>query len=66
VNPALENVVAKIKEVVEGRPRAPSERGFVRVSQEKAPSWRHEVVSVKGRSQDRYRDLKKGRFIKKP
>src|SRR5512136_2327899 len=29
-------------------------------------SWRHEVVNVKGRSQNRYRDLKTGRFIKKP
>ena len=31
-----------------------------------AKSWRHEVITVKGHSQDRYRDLKTGRFIKKP
>ncbi len=32
----------------------------------KKPSWRHEVISVKGHSQNRYRDLKTGRFINKP
>ena len=31
-----------------------------------AVTWRHEVVTVKGKSQVRYRDLKTGRFIKKP
>jgi len=29
-------------------------------------TWRHESVTVKGKSQERYRDLKTGRFIKKP
>ena len=29
-------------------------------------SWRRETVTVKGKSQVRYRDLKTGRFIKKP
>jgi len=29
-------------------------------------SWRHETVKVRGKIQDRYRDLKTGRFIKKP
>jgi hypothetical protein len=29
-------------------------------------SWRHEVVTVRGYSQDRYRDLKTGRFIRRP
>ena len=29
-------------------------------------SWRYESVTVRGKSQDRYRDLKTGRFIKKP
>jgi len=29
-------------------------------------TWRHETVTVRGRVQDRYRDLKSGRFIKKP
>jgi len=31
-----------------------------------AVTWRHETVTVKGKSQTRYRDLKTGRFIKKP
>jgi hypothetical protein len=31
-----------------------------------AVTWRHEVVTVKGKSQVRYRDVKTGRFIKKP
>lgn len=29
-------------------------------------TWRHETVTVKGKSQTRYRDLETGRFIKKP
>jgi len=30
------------------------------------PTWRHETVTVRGKSQVRYRDLRTGRFIKKP
>jgi hypothetical protein len=48
----------------EGKPRAPDERGFVHVPQ--ARSWRHETVTVKGKSQERYRDLQSGRFIQNP
>lgn len=33
---------------------------------QKAVTWRHETVTVKGIPQNRYRDLKTGRFIKKP
>ena len=29
-------------------------------------TWRHETVTVRGKPQVRYRDLKTGRFIKKP
>lgn len=29
-------------------------------------TWRHEIVKVMGQSQHRYRNLKTGRFIKKP
>jgi hypothetical protein len=29
-------------------------------------TWRYEVVTVQGKSQNRYRDLKTGRFVKKP
>jgi hypothetical protein len=28
--------------------------------------WRHETVMVRGKGQTRYRDVKSGRFIKKP
>jgi hypothetical protein len=28
--------------------------------------WRHETVMVRGKWQARYRDLKNGRFIRKP
>lgn len=35
-------------------------------SRQNAVSWRREVVNVKGTSQNRYRDIKTGRFIKKP
>ena len=29
-------------------------------------TWKHETVKVRGKPQVRYRDLKTGRFIKKP
>jgi hypothetical protein len=29
-------------------------------------TWRHETITVKDKSQNRYRDLQTGRFIKKP
>jgi hypothetical protein len=29
-------------------------------------SWRRELVKIKGKSKSLYRDLKTGRFIKKP
>ena len=29
-------------------------------------TWRRETVNVRGKSQNRYRDLRTGRFIKKP
>jgi hypothetical protein len=32
----------------------------------KVKTWRHETVTVQGKIQSRYRDLKTGRFIKKP
>lgn len=39
---------------------------YVSEARQKAVTWRHEVVKVKGKPQNRYRDLKTGRFIKKP
>jgi hypothetical protein len=42
----------------------PVERDFNLRS--KLPTWRLETVKIKGRSQPRYRDLRTGRFIKKP
>jgi len=33
---------------------------------QKVVSYRREVVSVRGKSQNRYRDLKTGRFVRKP
>ncbi len=50
-------VVAKPKRIAKGRAR----RGKV-----EARTWRFEKVTVKGKSQPRYRDLETGRFIKKP
>ena len=29
-------------------------------------TWKHEIVTVRGKPQVRYRDIKTGRFIKKP
>jgi len=44
---------------IERRPTANVKRRF-------AVKWRHEVIKVKGKLQNRYRDLRTGRFIKKP
>jgi len=41
-------------------------RPVARFHGRKAVTWRQEIVIVKGKSQNRYRDLKTGRFIKKP
>ena len=30
------------------------------------PTWKRETITIKGKSQQRYRDLKTGRFVKKP
>jgi len=29
-------------------------------------TWKYETITIKGKSQQRYRDIKTGRFIKKP
>jgi hypothetical protein len=47
---------------VEARKRGiPVERAYVPFV-----SWRHETVLARGKGQARYRDLKSGRFIRKP
>ena len=43
---------------------APFRRGTTITAKRKG--WKRETVTVKGKSQIRYRDLKTGRFIKKP
>jgi hypothetical protein len=52
--------------VAEKRSSATRERGIVRFPERKAVTWRHEVVTVRSHSQDRYRDLRTGRFIRRP
>jgi hypothetical protein len=42
----------------------PSERPYKQIKP--SLTWRFEWVTVKSRPQKRYRDLKTGRFIKKP
>ncbi len=39
------------------------ERSYSRQARQ---SWRHETVTVRGKSQVRYRDLRTGRFVEKP
>ena len=48
----------------QGRPVG--RRGVAHVPERKTVTWRHEVVTVRGSSQSRYRDLGTGRFIRKP
>ena len=43
-----------------------STNNYVSAEKSKAVTWKYEVVNVKGKPQNRYRDLKTGRFIKKP
>jgi hypothetical protein len=44
---------------IDRRPTVNAKRRF-------AVKWRHEIIKVKGKLQNRYRDLRTGRFIKKP
>jgi hypothetical protein len=46
-------------------------RGIPVLVRQRAPSitavsWRHEIVMVRGKRRGRFRDLKSGRFIRKP
>lgn len=41
-------------------------RAESRPEESRRRTWRHETVTVKGKTQYRFRDLKTGRFIKKP
>ena len=43
-----------------------STNDYVSARKAKAVTWKYEVVNVKGKPHDRYRDLKTGRFIRKP
>ena len=43
-----------------------SSETYVPEVSQKARTWRREAVVVRGKRQERYRDLKTGRFIKKP
>lgn len=43
-----------------------SSGSYVSEVRQKAVTWRHEVVKVRGTSQNRYRDVRTGRFIRKP
>ena len=45
---------------------SPYRRSKASTVQAKRKGWKRETVTVKGKSQIRYRDLKTGRFIKKP
>jgi len=48
------------------RQRRYSTNSYVFSGKAKAITWKYEVVTVKGKPQNRYRDLKTGRLIKKP
>jgi hypothetical protein len=67
LNAEAENLGFTVPEIYRDELRDSRLSGYY-VSQEnpKATSWRREVVTVNGNSQNRYRDLKTGRFIKKP
>jgi len=52
----------KVEAMKKGIP-VPTERG---PEESSSRTWRNETVTVKGKTQYRFRDLKTGRFIKKP
>lgn len=52
----------KFREKRVNRPRYAKRQSYSYTRQ----TWRHETVTVRGKSQVRYRDLRTGRFIKKP
>ena len=52
----------RFKEITVRRPRHVQRHSYTYVKR----TWRHETVTVKGKPQVRYRDLKTGRFIKRP
>jgi hypothetical protein len=66
LNVEAERLGFPVPELVRGELREAWGSGSYVSGGQKAATWRHEVVTVKGSSQDRYRDVKTGRFIKKP
>jgi hypothetical protein len=67
LNGEAERLGFPVPDFIRGELREKSGSGYyVSGGQQKAVMWRHEVVTVKGISQSRYRDLKTSRFIKKP
>jgi hypothetical protein len=52
----------KFREKIVSRPRYPQRQPHNYVKQ----IWRHETVTVRGKPQTRYRDIRTGRFIKNP
>ena len=49
-----------------GIPVFAERRPIARFHGRNAVTWRHEIVTVKNKSQIRYRNLRTGRFIEKP
>jgi hypothetical protein len=62
----LQNRALAIEARKLGIPDFVERRPVARFHGRTAVTWRHEVVTVKDKSQVRYRYLKTGRFIKKP
>jgi hypothetical protein len=62
----MQNSALAVEAQKRGIPVFIGKRPVARFQGRTAVTWRQEVVTIKGKSQVRYRDLKTGRFIKKP
>ncbi len=67
LNAEAENLGFDVPDFIRREIREYRSSGYhVTEGKQKSATWKHETVKVKGTPQNRYRDLKTGRFIKKP
>lgn len=66
LNKEAKNVGFEVPEIFREEMRESRSSGYVSRRGQKTVSWRRDVVNVRGKSRERYRDIRTGRFIKKP
>jgi hypothetical protein len=67
LNNEAENLGFDVPDFIRKEVRESGRSGYyVSGERQRKVTWKHESVNIRGKSQGRYRDLKTGRFIKKP